>query len=364
MPWTLIACIVLCLAHAISEAADWHGGTASGPRLAPQQIAQAATSAPAGTLAADAELQRWRQRIRDSIQAQMGALPEVPSDAQVELEVSLLPSGLAADVTTRKTSGYPSLDAAARRAILAATPLPLPADPETYAQLRRFAVLYAPRSGVHIFDAHPLSEALPPHPAAGQEHDRLACRVEALRSTEAPNCQHARSRGELLTCFAQAVKNRTIEVAGVCGDVYPIEARKRNLEGTTQIGVIYDREGKLSAVSVAESSGQPLLDQRALELVRQAVLPVPAELQATPFAVRIPVVFRMQRTEPSGTTLPARPARSATGAKTHPRAQAKPKSSLAHQKAGASKSSAKSKRSTSIASKAKKTKKKVRSTQT
>ena len=94
----------------------------------------------------------WRQRIRDKIREQFVFPPGVPSDAQVELEVSLLPSGNAADVSTRKTSGFPELDAAARRAVLAATPLPVPADAASYERVRRFGVIFQARMGIQMVD--------------------------------------------------------------------------------------------------------------------------------------------------------------------------------------------------------------------
>ena len=99
-----------------------------------------------------------------------------------------------------------------------------------------------------------------------------------------------------MTCFAQAVQRRAAKIVGACGvAAYPAEARKNRWEGTVQVGVSFDRGGKPAGVTVAESSGQPLLDQRALDIVQEALLPPPAELYATPFAVRVPMVFRMQR---------------------------------------------------------------------
>lgn len=275
-----------------------------------QRLAQAATdTGPAAKPSlSEGELRGWRQRIGDAIAQKMEAVASVPHDAQVEIDVSVLPSGLAADIATHRTSGYPALDTAVRRAVLAAQPLPLPSEPAAYAQLRRFAVRFEPRSGVHVAEAHAAPDALPPAPPAAVA-EPFSCRAGNLPPASVPSCQQSASRTELLTCFAQAVKARTSEVVGACGvDVYPLEARKQNLEGTTYVGVTYDRGGKLSAVAVTESSGQPLLDQRALELIRQSVLPAPEELHAAPFAVRIPVVFRMQRSDRPGAAPAGAPA--------------------------------------------------------
>jgi len=277
---------------------------------APAAAPPAATSAPASPAPATApaeapvmELQHWRQRMRDAIQQHMTPPASIPLDAQVELEVSLLPSGLAADVTTRRASGYPDLDASLRRAVLVATPLPLPGDQASYERLRRFSVLYEVRSGVRVVDAHPAPTEL-------QRQATFSCRAHGAAA--APSCTALGSRTDLLTCYAQAVRARTVATASACGPaVYPLEARKARLEGTVQVGISFEGSGRLGAVTVAHSSGHQLLDQRALELVRESMLPPPPELVATPFVVQVPVVFQMQR---SDGTAPAAAAAAAAAA--------------------------------------------------
>jgi TonB family protein len=243
------------------------------------------------------ELAAWRQGIRDRIREQLIVPPDVPGDARVELEVSLLPSGNAADISTRRTSGYPAFDSAARRAVRAATPLPVPTDLQAYERVRRFGAIFEPGSGVQIVDAQapvPAGQSAA-SPAAPPAAERFACAAE-LGPAPAPDCSQSGSRNHLLTCFAQAVQRRAVRLVSVCGAVaYPLEARRNRWEGSVQVGVSFDRGGKLAGVAVAESSGQALLDQRALEIVQQAMVPPPPELYATPFAVRVPVVFRMQR---------------------------------------------------------------------
>lgn len=231
------------------------------------------------------ELQSWRQRARDAIQQHMVPPPSIPLDALVELEVSLLPSGLAGDVTTRRASGHPELDAALRSAVVLATPLPLPADPQRYERLRRFAVLYEARSGVRVVDARPL--------AGEAQRQSFACRAAEVAAT--PSCAAGGSRSDLLTCYAQALRAHTVSTAAACGaSVYPLEARRNRREGTVYVGVSFEGGGQLGAVSVAQSSGHDVLDLRAVELVRESIVPPPPELLATPFVVQVPVVFQMQ----------------------------------------------------------------------
>ena len=151
----LLLGLCLCASAFAVQAAD--PATAVGPvPAAPQTLTE--------------DLSAWRQRIRDKIREQFVFPLQVPNDAQVELEVSLLPSGNAADVSTRKTSGFPELDAAARRAVLAATPLPVPGDAASYERVRRFGVIFQARTGLQMIDpqahAPPRSRRLPPQRAS------------------------------------------------------------------------------------------------------------------------------------------------------------------------------------------------------
>ena len=62
---------------------------------------------------------------------------------------------------------------------------------------------------------------------------------------------------------------------------YPDEARRRRLSGQVVISVAIRRDGSVERAEVVDSSGQPLLDQAALRIVRLAepypALPVTAE---------------------------------------------------------------------------------------
>src|SRR5512145_2495064 len=194
-------CAALMLfASAAAEAA----GAADTPGLGDAPRPAVTGGAPAAVPQASAEeIAAWRQRIRDRIREQLIVPAEVAADARVELEVSLLPSGNAADVSTRKTSGFPAFDSAARRAVLAATPLPVPADLAGYERVRRFGAIFEPRSGVQIVDAQaptpPGQGASPVTPPAAAE--RFVCGA-SLGPAPTPDCSQSGSRNDLLTCFA------------------------------------------------------------------------------------------------------------------------------------------------------------------
>lgn len=75
---------------------------------------------------------------------------------------------------------------------------------------------------------------------------------------------------------------------------YPEQALGKRWEGTTQIEVRFDAGGYIRSIVLGESSGHPLLDEKALDLARNATFPdVPKELHSREFTVRFPIVFRL-----------------------------------------------------------------------
>lgn len=77
--------------------------------------------------------------------------------------------------------------------------------------------------------------------------------------------------------------------------VYPPAARERGLEGLVVLVVNLDRAGNVLAVNIGRSSGQPLLDQGALDTLRRAgpLPPVPEALPYTTLEMELPVSFRL-----------------------------------------------------------------------
>jgi protein TonB len=78
---------------------------------------------------------------------------------------------------------------------------------------------------------------------------------------------------------------------------YPRVAAMRGWEGTVTMRLRVGPGGKLIEAKVEGSSGHPVLDTQALEMVnRVAELPPPPEgLRGREFAVLVPVVFRLER---------------------------------------------------------------------
>jgi TonB family protein len=104
-----------------------------------------------------------------------------------------------------------------------------------------------------------------------------------------------RSIDEALERFALDIQRRVSKLVEERGErVYPREARARKWEGITQIAIEFSENGQLQQISVATSSGYAVLDQRAVEMVREVLPTVPRELQSSDFTVRLPIVFKLK----------------------------------------------------------------------
>jgi len=77
--------------------------------------------------------------------------------------------------------------------------------------------------------------------------------------------------------------------------VYPEPSRKRGSEGRVRLRFTIEKSGELSKVSVAESSGDPLLDAEALRVVRSAPAWEPGYVKGKPAKVTLlfPVIFKL-----------------------------------------------------------------------
>jgi len=75
---------------------------------------------------------------------------------------------------------------------------------------------------------------------------------------------------------------------------YPAEASRLRIEGTTVLRLGVRADGRVEFVVVAETSGSRLLDDAAVEAVRQwRFTPGSVRGDAAPFVLRLPVTFRL-----------------------------------------------------------------------
>ncbi|MFZ3182851.1 MAG: energy transducer TonB, partial [Pseudomonas sp.] len=79
---------------------------------------------------------------------------------------------------------------------------------------------------------------------------------------------------------------------------YPDEARRRGIQGTSQVRFNLDRNGKVLSVELAKSSGNNALDQATLAMIRRAspVPKPPAEmLSSGQLEIVAPFIYALER---------------------------------------------------------------------
>jgi protein TonB len=77
---------------------------------------------------------------------------------------------------------------------------------------------------------------------------------------------------------------------------YPDAARTRRIQGVAQVAVVLDRRGQVLSSRIIKSSGSPVLDKEALDVMtRSAPLPsLPPQMRAEQVELSIPVTFRLR----------------------------------------------------------------------
>jgi TonB family protein len=106
-------------------------------------------------------------------------------------------------------------------------------------------------------------------------------------------------RSELIRGFVADLHARLAAVVQAKGaDAYPAEARRDEIQGEAVVRVQFAAGGEVKNMGVVQSTCSPALDAAALALVGQATMAAPEQVRAGPFAVRLPVVFRLEGLEP------------------------------------------------------------------
>jgi protein TonB len=77
--------------------------------------------------------------------------------------------------------------------------------------------------------------------------------------------------------------------------VYPLAARRQGLRGTVELDVWLDPAGRVRDVRVARSSNHHLLDEAAVQAIRNlGPLPFPDSLPRRSLRIRLPLVFDLR----------------------------------------------------------------------
>lgn len=105
-------------------------------RLAQEKTDMTAKVAKAQASAQQAVIDKYTALINNQVRRNIVEPPNLQGNPQVEFDVVLIPGGEVLTVKLRRSSGIPAYDAAVERAILKASPLPLPPDPALFSSFR------------------------------------------------------------------------------------------------------------------------------------------------------------------------------------------------------------------------------------
>ncbi|OGS92202.1 MAG: hypothetical protein A2Z95_00905 [Gallionellales bacterium GWA2_60_18] len=97
------------------------------------------------TAATGRVVDEFRAKIAASIRSRIVMPPDVADDARAEFLVTLLPGGWVLKAELRKSSGNAAYDNAVERAILKASPLPLPPDAALFNRFRNLELGFRPK---------------------------------------------------------------------------------------------------------------------------------------------------------------------------------------------------------------------------
>ena len=105
------------------------------------KLAKEAAAARAG------EMDKYTRMIRERVRRFIVEPPNLQGNPEVEIELRILPGGdvLEPSVRVRRSSGNPAYDQAVERAVMKASPLPVPSDPAIFNQLRELNLKVRPR---------------------------------------------------------------------------------------------------------------------------------------------------------------------------------------------------------------------------
>lgn len=78
---------------------------------------------------------------------------------------------------------------------------------------------------------------------------------------------------------------------------YPVEARRRKITGIVTVHFSFDQAGRIREFSVKNSSGNRLLDDEALAMLKRAqpLPPIPKELGTDLLSISLPIDFSLRR---------------------------------------------------------------------
>ncbi|NNM81924.1 MAG: TonB C-terminal domain-containing protein, partial [Burkholderiales bacterium] len=103
-----------------------------------KKVAEREAAAQAGLI------DKYKAMIKSRIRRFVVVPPGIQGNPAAVFEVTLLPDGEVLRATMVSSSGIPAYDAAVERAIMRASPLPLPPDPSLFSDFRDLRLTFRP----------------------------------------------------------------------------------------------------------------------------------------------------------------------------------------------------------------------------
>jgi protein TonB len=155
-------------------------------------------------------------------------------------------------------------------------PLPIPVNQAAQsATITRPSLTHGPTETPATISSETLA-ALPAEEPAASEPAIPSAGLKAAPDP-VPNSAKMTFRSELLRHIARFQR-------------YPRAAERQHLQGTVRTGFSMDRDGNVLAVWVRTSSGQPVLDQAAIDTIRRAQ-PLPRIPAALPASLKVDIAL-------------------------------------------------------------------------
>jgi colicin import membrane protein len=120
---------------------------AEAKKLAAEKGAIEAKLAKEAAAARAGEITKYTNMIKERVKRRIVEPPNLQGNPEVEIELRILPGGdvLEPSVRVRRSSGNTAYDQAVERAVISASPLPVPSDPVLFNQLRELNLKVRPK---------------------------------------------------------------------------------------------------------------------------------------------------------------------------------------------------------------------------